>query len=71
MDYAASKAALITFIKSIASHLARRGVRANVVAPGPTWTVTPGGTCLCTENSGVGSVAPWCCRGASSPRPFC
>ncbi|MEV0253528.1 SDR family oxidoreductase [Streptomyces sp. NPDC050732] len=39
IDYAASKAALITFIKSIASHLARRGVRANVVAPGPTWTV--------------------------------
>ncbi|MGW6025300.1 SDR family oxidoreductase [Streptomyces sp. NPDC055099] len=39
MDYAASKAAQIIFTKSIASHLARRGVRANVVAPGPTWTV--------------------------------
>lgn len=39
MDYAASKAAQITFTKSISSHLAKRGVRANVVAPGPTWTV--------------------------------
>ncbi|MGH4035770.1 SDR family oxidoreductase [Actinomycetota bacterium Odt1-20B] len=39
MDYAASKAAVITFTKSIAPHLAKRGVRANVVAPGPTWTV--------------------------------
>ncbi|MEV5439356.1 SDR family oxidoreductase [Streptomyces sp. NPDC052682] len=39
IDYAASKAALITFTKSIAPHLASRGVRANVVAPGPTWTV--------------------------------
>ncbi|MEV8306616.1 SDR family oxidoreductase [Streptomyces flavidovirens] len=39
IDYAASKAALITFAKSIAPHLAKRGVRANVVAPGPNWTV--------------------------------
>ncbi|MGW0843966.1 SDR family oxidoreductase [Streptomyces sp. NPDC002787] len=38
IDYAASKAALITLTKSIAPHLAQRGVRANVVAPGPTWT---------------------------------
>ncbi|MEU9919536.1 SDR family oxidoreductase [Streptomyces sp. NPDC051001] len=38
IDYAASKAALITLTKSVAIHLAQRGVRANVVAPGPTWT---------------------------------
>ncbi|UUU19082.1 SDR family oxidoreductase [Streptomyces sp. DSM 40750] len=38
IDYAASKAALITLTKSVAMHLATRGVRANVVAPGPTWT---------------------------------
>lgn len=38
IDYAASKAALITLTKSFAVHLAQRGVRANVVAPGPTWT---------------------------------
>ncbi len=39
IDYAASKAALVNFTKSIAFHLAKDGVRANVVAPGPTWTV--------------------------------
>ncbi|MGW7689660.1 SDR family oxidoreductase [Streptomyces asiaticus] len=39
IDYAASKAALVIFTKSIAPHLAERGVRANIVAPGPTWTV--------------------------------
>ncbi|KAF4406836.1 MULTISPECIES: SDR family oxidoreductase [Streptomyces] len=39
IDYAASKAALVNFTKSIASHLAKDGIRANVVAPGPTWTV--------------------------------
>ncbi|WP_368396988.1 SDR family oxidoreductase [Streptomyces sclerotialus] len=39
MDYAASKSAMVTFTKSIAPHLAQRGVRANVVSPGPTWTV--------------------------------
>ncbi|MGC4947115.1 SDR family oxidoreductase [Streptomyces sp. DT224] len=39
IDYAASKAALVNFTKSIATHLAKDGIRANVVAPGPTWTV--------------------------------
>ncbi|MCP9990100.1 MULTISPECIES: SDR family oxidoreductase [Streptomyces] len=39
MDYAASKAAMVVFTKSIAPHLAGRGIRANVVSPGPTWTV--------------------------------
>jgi len=39
IDYAASKAALVNFTKSIASHLAKDGIRANVAAPGPTWTV--------------------------------
>ncbi|CAM5572816.1 3-phenylpropionate-dihydrodiol/cinnamic acid-dihydrodiol dehydrogenase [Streptomyces tendae] len=39
LDYAASKAALVNFTKSIAQHLAKDGIRANVVAPGPTWTV--------------------------------
>lgn len=39
IDYAASKAAQIVFTKSIAPDLAKRGIRANIVAPGPTWTV--------------------------------
>ncbi|MFD0055891.1 SDR family oxidoreductase [Streptomyces sp. NPDC127168] len=31
--------AQIIFTKPIASHLGKRGIRANVVAAGPTWTV--------------------------------
>jgi NAD(P)-dependent dehydrogenase (short-subunit alcohol dehydrogenase family) len=39
IDYAASKGAVNAFSKSISPHLAERGVRVNVVVPGPTWTV--------------------------------
>ncbi|WP_238441885.1 SDR family oxidoreductase [Streptomyces pratensis] len=38
MDYAASKAAVVVFTKSIAPHLVKRAIRANVVGPGPTWS---------------------------------
>ncbi|WP_053674335.1 SDR family oxidoreductase [Streptomyces sp. NRRL B-1140] len=38
IDHTASEAALITLTKSVATHLAKRGARANVVAPGSTWT---------------------------------
>ncbi|MEW1687365.1 SDR family oxidoreductase [Streptomyces sp. NPDC091265] len=38
MGYAASKAAVVVFTKSIAPHLVKKGIRANVVAPGPTWS---------------------------------
>lgn len=38
MDYAATKAAIHNFSKSLALTLAPRGIRVNVVAPGPVWT---------------------------------
>jgi NAD(P)-dependent dehydrogenase (short-subunit alcohol dehydrogenase family) len=38
VDYSASKAALVALSRSLAVHLAPKGVRVNVVAPGPTWT---------------------------------
>ncbi|MFG6404125.1 SDR family oxidoreductase [Microbacterium sp. P04] len=38
LDYAASKAAINNFSKGLAQQLAPRGIRVNVVAPGPTWT---------------------------------
>lgn len=38
IDYSAAKAGVLIFTKSIAAHLAKDGVRANLVAPGPTWT---------------------------------
>jgi NAD(P)-dependent dehydrogenase (short-subunit alcohol dehydrogenase family) len=38
IDYAATKAAIHNFSKSLAQQVAERGIRVNVVAPGPVWT---------------------------------
>lgn len=38
LDYAATKGAIVTFTKGLAQETIKRGIRANVVAPGPVWT---------------------------------
>ncbi|RFA18276.1 SDR family oxidoreductase [Subtercola boreus] len=38
VDYASTKAAINTFSKALSQQLAPKGVRVNVVAPGPIWT---------------------------------
>jgi NAD(P)-dependent dehydrogenase (short-subunit alcohol dehydrogenase family) len=38
VDYAATKGAVVTFTRSLASQLADKGIRVNGVAPGPIWT---------------------------------
>lgn len=38
MDYAATKGAILSFTRSLASNLADKGIRVNAVAPGPIWT---------------------------------
>lgn len=38
VDYAATKAAISNFTKSLALQLAPKGIRVNAVAPGPIWT---------------------------------
>jgi NAD(P)-dependent dehydrogenase (short-subunit alcohol dehydrogenase family) len=38
LDYATTKAAINTFSKSLAQQVADKGIRVNVVAPGPVWT---------------------------------
>ena len=38
VDYASTKAAINTFSKALAQQLAPKGIRVNVVAPGPVWT---------------------------------
>ena len=38
VDYGATKGAIHTFSKSLAQQLAPKGIRVNVVAPGPVWT---------------------------------
>jgi NAD(P)-dependent dehydrogenase (short-subunit alcohol dehydrogenase family) len=37
-DYAATKAAINTYSKALARQLGEKGIRVNVVAPGPVWT---------------------------------
>ena len=38
LDYATTKAAINTFSKALSQQLAPKGIRVNVVAPGPVWT---------------------------------
>jgi NAD(P)-dependent dehydrogenase (short-subunit alcohol dehydrogenase family) len=38
LDYAQTKAAIVSFTKSLAKQLAEKGIRVNAVAPGPVWT---------------------------------
>ncbi len=38
VDYASTKSAIVGFTRSLALHLAARGIRVNAVAPGPIWT---------------------------------
>ena len=38
LAYAATKGALVTYSQALAKMLAERGIRVNVVAPGPVWT---------------------------------
>lgn len=39
LDYATTKAGIVAYTKALSQQLIKRGVRANVVAPGPFWTV--------------------------------
>ena len=39
LDYATTKAGIVAFTTALAKQLFERGIRANVVAPAPVWTV--------------------------------
>lgn len=39
LDYATTKAGIVAYTKALSQQLIKKGVRANVVAPGPFWTV--------------------------------
>jgi NAD(P)-dependent dehydrogenase (short-subunit alcohol dehydrogenase family) len=38
IDYSATKGAIVSFTRSLAHSLVKRGIRVNAVAPGPIWT---------------------------------
>jgi NAD(P)-dependent dehydrogenase (short-subunit alcohol dehydrogenase family) len=38
LDYASTKAAIVTFTKALAKQVIDKGIRVNAVAPGPVWT---------------------------------
>ncbi|XAE40953.1 SDR family oxidoreductase [Nguyenibacter vanlangensis] len=38
LDYATTKAGIVAYTKALAGQLIEKGIRANVVAPGPVWT---------------------------------
>ncbi|WP_050614953.1 SDR family oxidoreductase [Bacillus testis] len=38
IDYTATKGAIVGFTRSLAQNLAKKGIRVNMVAPGPIWT---------------------------------
>ena len=59
VDYASTKAAINNLSKGIAYQLAPKGIRVNIVAPGPTWTAlqTSGGIPV-KEEKGYGEETP-------------
>jgi NAD(P)-dependent dehydrogenase (short-subunit alcohol dehydrogenase family) len=58
-DYAQTKAATVSYVKSLAKQLAPKGIRVNGVAPGPIWTPlqVSGGTSM-EKLEKFGSQAP-------------
>lgn len=38
IDYASTKGAIVSFTRSLANNLVKKGIRVNAVAPGPIWT---------------------------------
>jgi NAD(P)-dependent dehydrogenase (short-subunit alcohol dehydrogenase family) len=38
LDYSSTKGAIVSFTRSLAQNLAKKGIRVNAVAPGPVWT---------------------------------
>ena len=39
LDYATTKAGIVAYTKALAKQTIKKGIRANIVAPGPIWTV--------------------------------
>ncbi|WP_035615328.1 glucose 1-dehydrogenase [Haloferula sp. BvORR071] len=58
LDYSATKGAIVSFTRSLASQLAELKVRVNAVAPGPIWTPLIPATFPADEVASFGSDSP-------------
>lgn len=58
LAYATTKGGIVTFSKALAAQLAERGIRVNVVAPGPVWTPLVVATTPPDANANFGADTP-------------
>lgn len=58
LAYATTKGGIVTFSKALSAQLIERGIRVNVVAPGPVWTPLVIATTEPEANATFGSQAP-------------
>lgn len=58
LAYATTKGAIVTFSKALSAMLIGRGIRVNVVAPGPVWTPLVVATSDAEMNAHFGKQAP-------------
>ena len=58
LAYATTKGGIVTFSKALAAQLAERGIRVNVVAPGPVWTPLVIATTPAERNATFGGDTP-------------
>jgi len=58
IDYASTKGAIVSFTRSLADNLVKKGVRVNAVAPGPVWTPLIASSFSKTKVSKFGSDSP-------------
>jgi NAD(P)-dependent dehydrogenase (short-subunit alcohol dehydrogenase family) len=58
LDYAATKAAIVAFTRSLALQVVKQGIRVNGVAPGPVWTPLISSTFEADEVARFGSDVP-------------
>src|SRR3954447_18884150 len=58
LAYATTKGGIVTFSKALSAQLIERGIRVNVVAPGPVWTPLVVATTPAEQNAEFGKQSP-------------